>query len=504
MTTRAVIYLRISLDAAMDGLAIERQRQDCKAIAQQRGWTVVHTYVDQSISASKKDVRRPDYDAMIASFERGGIDAIICWDLDRLTRQPAQLEEWIDRAEQHGLKLVTANGDADLTTDGGRMYARIKAAVARSEVERKGARQSRAQQQRAEQGQWCSGGVRPLGYTSTGEVIPGEAAAVLGIYRAVERGNSMRDIARALSGSDQPGLPDIPTTPRHMHTVVKERNVRRRAAGQEEKPVPDAQPWAYTSLHSIVRNPVYAGYSTYKKAVRKGDADKYHRHGNIVRDTDTGEPVVGQWKPIVPSDLWWRVQEVLDSPDRLTNRERRNTRRHLGSGLYLCAECGGPLRAHSDRYRCPKCGLLRSRAQVDTYVLAVVRARLGRADLADLLPTASDADVAAIDEELTELRAKLSRVQADYDAELIEARDLKRARDRYQPRIDKLDADRARVTGASVLLDTTGYTSPVEAFDDAELAVQRRVIDTICQVRLRRGVRGTKKFNPESVSIVWK
>ena len=41
MTTRAAIYLRISLDAAMDGLAIDRQRQDCEALAEQRGWDVV-------------------------------------------------------------------------------------------------------------------------------------------------------------------------------------------------------------------------------------------------------------------------------------------------------------------------------------------------------------------------------------------------------------------------------------------------------------------------------
>ena len=52
----------------MDGLAIDRQRQDCEALAEQRGWDVVHTYVDQSISASKKDVDRPDYDAMVASL----------------------------------------------------------------------------------------------------------------------------------------------------------------------------------------------------------------------------------------------------------------------------------------------------------------------------------------------------------------------------------------------------------------------------------------------------
>lgn len=477
--TRAAIYLRISLDADMDGLAIDRQRADCEAIAAQRGWQVVETYVDQSISASKTTITRPGYDRMVADYDSGRIDALICWDLDRLTRQPRQLEDWIDRAEHGQLLLVTANGEADLSTDAGRLFARIKAAVARSEVERKGARQSRAQRQRAAQGRWCSGGVRPLGYTSSGDVIPAETAAVLGIYRAIERGNSMRDIARALSGSTEPGLPDIPTTPRHMHTVVTERNARRAERGLDFKPVPRAQPWAYTSLHSIVRNPVYAGHSTYSKAKRKDAADKYHRAQDIVRDPTTGEPVRGQWEPIVPADLWWRAQEILDSPDRFTNAEKRVSRKHLGSGLYVCDDCGSPVRAHSDRYRCPRCGLVRSRNRIDGYVTAVIRARLARTDLVDLLPQ-GNADTSAVDAELAELKAKLARVQADYDSELIEARDLKRARDRYNPRISELEAERALATASSALLDTTGYDSPVAAFDASELAVQRRVLDLLC------------------------
>jgi hypothetical protein len=41
----------------------------------------------------------------------------VCWDLDRLTRQPRQLEDWIDAATDNGLKLTTANGEADLATD---------------------------------------------------------------------------------------------------------------------------------------------------------------------------------------------------------------------------------------------------------------------------------------------------------------------------------------------------------------------------------------------------
>ena len=128
---RAAIYLRVSLDRAMDGLAIDRQRDDCLRITADRGWIVVGTYVDQSRSATDKTKRRPDYDRMVADYLTGSFDAIICWDLYRLTRRPRQLEEWIDAAEARGLRLVTANGEADLTTDGGRMYARVKAAVAR-------------------------------------------------------------------------------------------------------------------------------------------------------------------------------------------------------------------------------------------------------------------------------------------------------------------------------------------------------------------------------------
>ncbi|WP_267888213.1 recombinase family protein [Mycobacterium ostraviense] len=48
-------------------------------------------------------------------------DALVVWDLDRLTSQPRQLEDWIDAAEGRGLALITTNGEADLTTDGGRM-----------------------------------------------------------------------------------------------------------------------------------------------------------------------------------------------------------------------------------------------------------------------------------------------------------------------------------------------------------------------------------------------
>lgn len=88
-STRAAIYLRQSLDATGEGLAVDRQREDCRRIVDQRGWQLVGEYVDNSISASDSRKARPGYNALVESYKAGGFDALVCWDLDRLTRQPA-------------------------------------------------------------------------------------------------------------------------------------------------------------------------------------------------------------------------------------------------------------------------------------------------------------------------------------------------------------------------------------------------------------------------------
>ncbi len=77
----------------MDGLVIERQREDCERIAQFRRWDVVETYVDQSVSATDRTKDRPGCGRMVVDHAAGRFDAIICYDLDRLTRQPRQLED---------------------------------------------------------------------------------------------------------------------------------------------------------------------------------------------------------------------------------------------------------------------------------------------------------------------------------------------------------------------------------------------------------------------------
>lgn len=199
MTTRAAVYLRISKDDQANGLAVERQREDSLKIIAERGWELVREpYVDNAISASKRNVKRPAYDQMEADYAAGKFEALVCYELDRLTRQPRQLEDWIDAAEERGLVLVTANGEADLATDSGRLFARIKASVARAEIERKGARQKRANLQRTQQGKPAPGR-RRYGYEVDG-VTPreGEAEVVRAMFGHIADGGSIRAIARKL------------------------------------------------------------------------------------------------------------------------------------------------------------------------------------------------------------------------------------------------------------------------------------------------------------------
>ncbi len=293
MSTTAAIYTRVSLDAQDDHLAVDRQRADCQRIAQDRGWTVAGVYEDNSVSASKRDVTREQYERLILDYEAGKFDALICWDLDRLTRQPRQLEDWIDRAEQRGLKLVTANGEADLTTDGGRMYARIKAAVARAEAERKGARQKRANAQRTIEHGDVYGRRKSWGWLDVKCRIVDEAAAAL-IRQAV---------ADVLAGKS-------------TREVAAEWN----AAGVM---APGGKPWLSTTVRTTLLRPQNAGIVAYK--------DQEYRD------------VPALWTPLFDVQTYDALKAELKVRSFSTPTRPSAPRRYLLGGLARCANCGSTM-----------------------------------------------------------------------------------------------------------------------------------------------------------------
>ena len=452
--TRAVIYLRQSLDQAGDQLAIKRQREDCQRIARDRGWTVVAEYVDNSISASDKRKDRPAYNAMVEAFGRGEFGALVCYDLDRLTRQPRQLEDWIDRAEESALTIVTANGEADLGTDAGRLFARIKASVARAETDRKSARQRRAALQRAEDGRPPLG-TRLTGYTSRGELVPAEADVVREVFSRFLRGESLRAIAAWL---DEAAVPT-------------------RRGGR----------WHPSSVRGILSNPRYAGLAVYD-----------------------GRPngQAGTWEPLVPSWEFDVVQAKLADPRR--RKQVGTDRKHLGSGLHLCGVCGKAVRSHTStqgttsqlRYRCPDGHVVRSAAKVDEYVLAVLRARLGRGDLGAVLAVPESIQARRATGEVERQRARLVQVEADYDGDLIDAQRYKVKREKVVAELAAAEAAQIRLLAPAAVAGTLRADDPVAAFNEAPLGAQRAVLEFFLTVRLLRAPRG-RHFDSRTVAIDW-
>lgn len=449
---RAVLYLRQSLDAVGDELAIRRQRADCQRIATERGWEILTEYVDNSISASDRRKVRPAYDRMVTAYDAGEFDAVVCWDLDRLTRQPRQLEDWIERAEGRGLRLVTANGEADLSTDGGRLYARLKAAVARSEIERKSARQRAAAAQRADDGRPPLG-TRLTGYTPRGDVVQDEATVVRGVFERFAGGDSLRSIAAWLTESGAP---------------------TRRKGGT----------WNPSTVATILRNPRYAGRAVYCGAA-------------------TGKS--GTWSALVGEALFDRVQWILDDPRRRT--QVGTDRRYLGSGLFRCAECGKSVNSHTGmRYRCPDGCLIRTSAAIDDLVIRTVRARLAEPDLAALLAPEADSDaVRALTATIEARTARLAQVEHDYDAGDIDGRRYRVATEKITAELATARAALARLTGGAGAADAVLFDEdPSGAFDAAPLMIRRSVIDLLMTVTLARAPRGRKGFSPDSVTIEWR
>ena len=68
------------------------------------------------------------------------------------------------------------------------------------------------------------------------------------------------------------------------------------------------------------------------------------------------------------------------------------------------------------------------------------------------------------------------------------------------------DAERllATATGSSTVSAAIGAPDPVEAFETADLATRRAVVNFFLTVRLHPGRRGCRTFDPATVTVEWK
>lgn len=400
---RAALLVRISEDREQTEAGVSRQEQDARALAERLGWRVVEVFVENDTSAYKRRqvtlpdgstalrVVRPEFRRLLDAVSVGAVDGLIAYHLDRVARDPRDLEDLIDVVEQTRIPVESVTGSLRLATDTDITVARIGVAIANQSSRDASRRIKRKHDQLAEQGAFGGGGARRYGYERDGVTVREDEAAVIRYAaRRMLAGSSVAGLAREL---DEQG-----------HRPVK------------------ADRWSSRSLADVLKSARIAGM-------------RVHR-GKVV-----GEAA---WPAILPRETWDELQVVMAG--RSAGAVRRDLRYWL-SGLLVCGLCGYRLEGQfagegRHRYWCAKtrrsdgCGGIAIQGNAaDAEITRQVLAYLTQPGVRAAIGTAVSTDGAArartdLADDVEQLR-ELSRMWAEKAitlAEYAEARKVIQAR----------------------------------------------------------------------------
>jgi site-specific DNA recombinase len=485
VTTRAAIYARQSV--AEDGKSVglddrhKRQVELCRQLAELRGWTVVREFKEIASATSVRGAKS-EWAAMLAGVEARDFDVVISLDLDRLLRTTRDLTKLI---ELHA-KVVTVDGEIDLSSADGEFRATMLAGIARFEGRRKAERMVRANKTRRETGVPTAGRV-PYGYEwiktpdrerdELGRAIayaidPGKAAFVRQAYQLLLAGETLGAICRTLNeaGSVTNGAPN------------------------KGKP---GVAWRPSTMRRMLLSPYYA--ALIPPATSK--ATGYDQ--SAIERTDCTE---GAWPEIVTPETWQSAQSILLQPARRSNKGGV-ARKWLLSGLALCGVCGAPVRAgggeagiHS--YRCPTMAHFMRRGEaLDAYVEELVVAKLTDLGSVGAVPSADETA------DLAELRRERASIVAASDGllSLIEsgrrtADQLVERLDRLDKQLDEIDAKIAQAGKGAALSGLLGVDDVRAAWDALSLARKRAVVAEVLVFTIDTAGQGNRSQSFEKIA----
>lgn len=387
-TVTAVIYSRISHDPEGRQAGVERQEQDCRRMAQERGWLVLEpVYRENDTSASTRSKkRRPVFEQMLQDVAAGSVGVLLAYSTSRLTRRPLEYEQLIELTSRTGLQIHTVvSGPVQLHTADGRAIARVLAVIDAAEAERTGERVTRAKLQRAEQGLWHGGPFTPYGY----RYVPSTTGRGLELAVDEPAASMVREACRRVIHGDS------------LASICKDWNARnlRTVTGV---------PWRPQGIRKMLVRPSTAGMT--------------ERRGQLYP---------GAWPAILTRSQWEAVRLVLLDPKR-NNRSFRQIARHYPlAGLMFCGLCdrqlvSNPLRGIPSFICSPRgrggCGKIRIQsAFVERFLLERIRER----------------DVALLEEPgQARLRAALRQLQDDHYDGLLDRVDYLRQSQRLRLGLD--------------------------------------------------------------------
>lgn len=481
-------YARISLDDENDRLGVERQRKDVTSLASSRGWEIYDYYVDNNISAYKRNIKRPEFERLIADLESGAIKGIVAYDIDRVTRQPLDLERIVRIYEDRpGLLFATAQGSIDLSNSNGIFMARTLVNVANKSSADTSRRQKRKNLERAERG-LPHGSRRPYGYMANQiDLHEEEAAHLREMAQKIMSGVSYREIAYWLNESG------YRTT--------------------------EGALWHPITVRNTLARERYAGFRTYE-----------------------GVEYPGIWHPVFEREEWEALRQVIrERKERVTIRP--NAKEYLLTGYAVCGKCGHYLNGETKRdpaatagknkdvekplrrvYNCrlhgttqreAGCGgVVRNADALEHFVRELICARLDSAAFGGLL-SAPDND-STIKELALQKESLLKRIAAlvdDYADEILDKAAYLRARSRVEGNLEAINAELDQFRRSRIKVALEPGEKVREAWMRHGDGWRRELIDTLID-RIIVNVGKTKpyydvdgkrtRFDPNLIEVKWK
>jgi site-specific DNA recombinase len=269
---RCAIYTRKSTEHGLEleFNSLDAQREACEAYIKSQasqGWRVLpQRYDDPAYSGGNLD--RPALKKLLADVEAGGIDVVVVYKIDRLTRSLADFAKLVEAFDARSTSFVAVTQQFNTTSSMGRLTLNVLLSFAQFERELSSERVRDKIAASRRKGKW-TGGTVPLGYEAKDKKLvihKTEAETVRTIFRLYLE---LKSFSKLVAELDRRGI------------ITKRRDTKvARYNG--------AIPFTYGPLAYLLKNRVYIG--------------EVHHGGKWFR---------GEQKAILDRPMFERVQALL-------------------------------------------------------------------------------------------------------------------------------------------------------------------------------------------------
>lgn len=192
-----VIYARYSSSAQTEQ-SIEGQLRVCKSFAEAKGHTIVNEYIDRAISGTSD--KRPAFKQMIQDAQKQGFEYILCYKLDRFSRNQYDSVYYKKKLAEYGVKVISATETISNNTEGKIVECILEVmaeiySIDLSEKVKRGIKENILKGN-------AFGGTPPLGYKRVNKknIIDEEKAPLIKyLFNEYEAGKSLKNITNELN-----------------------------------------------------------------------------------------------------------------------------------------------------------------------------------------------------------------------------------------------------------------------------------------------------------------